>query len=158
MSPPNLQKYFEKCSPTFSEHFFLIHHYSMNSCSMWTISSLTSRRWAYPISLPSHGHPAILSPIAPPSPIAATPVHCNLYAVHLDCATATAHPLRCHRRCRLPSQRSPTLIAADSVAVHRWWSRQWRACQQREINKVKNMIGAAGANGFAQGDRRSDYW
>ena len=31
----------------------------------------------------------------------------------------------------------------------RWWSRQQWACRRQEINEVKNMIGAADADGFA---------
>ena len=98
--------------------FFSIQHYPMNSCSMWTISSLTSRRWTYPISLPSRGCPAVLPSIAPTSPIAATAVHPNLYALHHDRAAAAARPFRCHCHCNLPSQRSPMPIAATAPAVH----------------------------------------
>jgi len=47
------------------------------------------RRWTDPISLPCRCRPAILPPIAPLSPIAATAVHRDLYATHRDRAAVS---------------------------------------------------------------------
>jgi hypothetical protein len=73
---------------------------------MWNISLIKIKkiRWTDPISLPCRGRPAVLPlpscrcrpaaavlpPIAPPSPIAATAVHRDLYAAHRDRAAVPA--------------------------------------------------------------------
>jgi hypothetical protein len=69
---------------------------------MWNISLIKIkkiRRWTDPISLPATAAllscrcrpaAAVLPPIAPPSPIAVTAVHRDLYAVHRDRAAVPA--------------------------------------------------------------------
>jgi hypothetical protein len=75
----------------FSHHFWFPDLF-LNSCSMWNISLIKIKkiRWTDPISLPCRGRPAVLPPIAPSSPIAATAVHRDLYAAHRDCAAVPA--------------------------------------------------------------------
>ena len=68
----------------------------MNSCRMWNISLIKIKkiRWTDPISLPCRGRrrpaAAVLPPIAPPLPIAATAVHRDLYAAHRNRAAVPA--------------------------------------------------------------------
>ena len=112
--------------------FFSIQHYPMNSCSMWTISSLTSRRWTYPspcqaaAALPSchplrrrHPSPPPLSTaismphivIEPPPP----PIHCatTTIAVIPIATLADAH-------CRCCCRRRPLIVplSIDRTAVY----------------------------------------